>query len=199
MANAPAALSAPAPALSLVAVTGDLEPGAEWVLSVDEPLVIGRTAKGIQLPDMLVSLQHARISFDKKRGWIIEDLNSATGTWVDEECLKGGSRPLALGTRLRFGDTTFTVANAKRTPKVLRYALTAMLVVAIGVLIFRMIPWGSTSQAILQFNDEVLVHEHEVSSKELDLRWFRERGIPWWSARHAETTNYDHDASTRCG
>src|SRR5690349_9276962 len=161
--------SAPAPALSLVAVSGDVDVGAEWVFSVDEPLVVGRGSKGVQLPDMLVSLQHARISFDKKRGWIVEDLGSATGTWVDEECIKGTSRAITLGTRLRFGDTSFVVMNAKRAPRALRYALVGLLVVAVGTLIFRLIPWGSTSVATIQFNDEVLVNEHEVTSKPLDL------------------------------
>jgi hypothetical protein len=181
--------------LSLVAVSGDIEAGTEWVLDPEEALQIGRTSKGVQLPDMLVSMQHAKILFDKKRGWIVEDLGSATGTWVDEECIKATTRPLTLGTRLRFGDTSFVIASAKRATRNLTFAIAATLVFAVGLLIFRLIPWGDTAEAVVKFNDEVLINREEVTSRPLDLRWFRERGIPWWKAKHIETTNHDHDAS----
>lgn len=195
-------MAQPAPApppvatpLSLVAVSGDLEAGSEWILDPNEPLQIGRGAKGVQIPDTLVSLQHARISFDKKKGWIIEDLGSATGTWIDEECVKAASRPLKAGTRLRFGDTSFVVGSAKKGPRNLKWAIAATLAFAIGLLIFRLIQWGDTAEAIIQFDDEVLINREEVTSRPLDLRWFRERGIPWWKAKHIETSNHDHDAS----
>src|SRR5262245_55159463 len=104
MAQPAAANPSPPFPLSIVAVSGDVEAGTEWLVDPQEPLLIGRSSKGVQVPDTLVSMQHARISFDKKKGWMIEDLGSATGTWVDEECIKATTRPLAVGTRLRFGD-----------------------------------------------------------------------------------------------
>jgi len=189
---------APPPAanpLSLVAVSGDIEAGTEWIVTADEPLLIGRSAKGVQIPDTLVSLQHARISFDKKRGWLIEDLGSATGTWVDEECVKAAARPVAVGTRLRFGDTSFVIGSAKKTARNLKWVLAATLAFAIGLLIFRLVQWGDTAEALIQFNHEVLINREEVTSRPLDLRWFRERGIPWWKAKHLDTSNHDHDAS----
>src|SRR5690348_13810805 len=80
--------------LVLVAVSGDVDAGEETLVPRETPLVVGRTSKGLQLHDPLVSIQHARISYDIRRGYVVEDLKSATGTWVDEECVKGESRPI---------------------------------------------------------------------------------------------------------
>ena len=66
--------------LVLVAVSGDLDPGDETEIPLDKPLLIGRSSKGLQLTDPLVSIQHAEIRNEPRRGWVVEDLKSATGT-----------------------------------------------------------------------------------------------------------------------
>lgn len=53
---------------------------------------IGRDSKNsIQIRDPLVSKEHCLIRFDPKRGFVIKDLNSSNGTYVNETLLRGES------------------------------------------------------------------------------------------------------------
>ncbi len=120
--------------LTLVALSGDdLKPGTEVELPHHEPLPVGRAAKGLQLTDALVSIQHARIYYDQRRGCVVEDLGSATGTWVDEECVRKDSRPIGVGTRLKFGETQFEVRQVRLAPRWLGWVAAGLAAVAIAM------------------------------------------------------------------
>ncbi|MCB9683915.1 MAG: FHA domain-containing protein [Alphaproteobacteria bacterium] len=130
--------------LVLVAVTGDdLDAGEEVVIPLEEGLPIGRSNKGLQLTDPLVSINHAMVSYSPKTGYMVEDLSSATGTWVDEECVRGESRPIGVGTRLRFGDTTFEVQQARLAPIWVKWVVGG----ALGVVIAAVVLFGMQSFA----------------------------------------------------
>ncbi|HLY29441.1 MAG TPA: FHA domain-containing protein, partial [Ktedonobacterales bacterium] len=81
--------------------TGPLT-GQSFVLHQDTT-TIGRTAgNDIIIQDGTVSRQHARIFFLNNQ-WVIEDLGSANGTWIDSTRVDR-LIPLESGDPLRFGD-----------------------------------------------------------------------------------------------
>jgi len=58
----------------------------------------------IALADPTVSGQHARLLWQQGR-WVIEDLTSSNGTYVNKKSLKPGEQvPLVIGDCVRFGD-----------------------------------------------------------------------------------------------
>ena len=62
----------------------------------------------IVLPDDgFCSANHARIFWDSGR-WLIEDLNSTNGTYVNQEMIQG-ARPLAPQDEIKFGHSTFRI------------------------------------------------------------------------------------------
>ena len=66
----------------------------------DAPIPIGRTASaGVQVEHPLVSREHARLVFDG--GWVVEDLGSRNGMWVDgrrvERARLNGAAEIRLG------------------------------------------------------------------------------------------------------
>lgn len=180
--------------LCLVATAGDVVDGSLTELDPSEPLKIGRTGKGLRLPDPLVNLQHARIEWDTKRGgYVIIDLGSTTGTWVDEECIKGDSRPIGLRTKLRFGDTAFEVRLRARYPAVVRVMMFVgvasgiLAVVALVLLAFSEPPplaiaWSAPVRQGL-----------ELPSRELRLSpaFLRARGIDLTETRILRITDHD--------
>jgi pSer/pThr/pTyr-binding forkhead associated (FHA) protein len=106
------------PASSLAALDGGLDvapklvvasvPGLARGMSYDvaDGATLGRGDVEIQLEDPFASSQHARLS---RQGAIlvIEDLGSTTGTYLNDELLRG-PQPLHRGDRVRIGDSTFT-------------------------------------------------------------------------------------------
>src|SRR5204863_9817621 len=75
-------------------------------LAVKTPVVnIGRADyNDVVLPDESVSTTHAKLQ--RREGvWILVDLDSTNGTFVDGDQIKGEA-PLAPGATLRFGDVT---------------------------------------------------------------------------------------------
>jgi hypothetical protein len=94
-------------AMDLVVLNGPRE--ADVVpLSPSEPLRLGRSLKGFQLVDPLVSLNHAEIAWEGDRYWI-EDLGSATGTFVNDVRLTDKPVVLVPGMRIRLGETLLEV------------------------------------------------------------------------------------------
>ena len=79
-----------------------------------QSVVIGRPRAGVHVdidltPDLRVSRPHARISFADGQYWI-EDLNSANGTAVDGQSIKGlGKVRLAIGQKIAISDTIIEV------------------------------------------------------------------------------------------
>jgi hypothetical protein len=184
----------PARALVLVAVAGDVTAGEEFDLPPFDPLPIGRSAKGIQLTDPLVSIQHAVISHDAKRGYVVEDLKSATGTWVDEECVRGESRPIGVGTRLRFGDTVFEVQPAHRTPRWVRLvAIGVVGLMFVAVVVFAAQQFVAPPEPELQCPDTDLVGAAPLRSIRVPPAFLRDRGLLTGDLVCRRTTDEDDD------
>src|SRR6476619_2847201 len=87
----------------LAAVSGKLK-GAVFAVG-DEALVIGRdTAASLCIADVSVSRRHSRIE-KKETGFVITDLESLNGTFVNDVPVK--QRMLEHGDRVRIGDSLF--------------------------------------------------------------------------------------------
>jgi hypothetical protein len=95
-----------APEAKLVLVKSSVPLTNEF--SVTNGKSIGRAIENdIVLPDAYVSRKHAKISFENGV-YVIEDLNSTNGTFVNGNDVKGkGKQPLKDGDELRFGTTVF--------------------------------------------------------------------------------------------
>src|SRR4051812_24649932 len=86
-------------------------PAAGALLAVeDEELLIGRQAPGAGKlgNDIEISRRHARVSREANGQFLIEDLGSTNGTFVNEERITG-ARVLQPGDRLEMGDTKLVV------------------------------------------------------------------------------------------
>lgn len=99
-------------------------------LDPEERLLIGRTSRGLNLPDPQVSRRHAEVFYDAGSFWIV-DLNSMTGTLLDGKPV--GTTPMALkpGSKFAVGESVFEFAQGGRGG-VLRYAPA----VAVALVIF---------------------------------------------------------------
>jgi hypothetical protein len=174
--------------LQLVALDGDVDKGTVVPLDPAEPLPIGRSSKGLRLLDPLVSIQHARISFDERRGYVVTDLDSATGTWVDEQLIQNDSRPIGIGTRLRFGDTQFEVQRVRRLPFWVLGVFTVLLLIGFStfsaVFVARLQPmkpllkWtGPVRQSAALTSDLIDVPHEYTRERGIDLRELRIRRV----------------------
>ncbi|TDC06755.1 FHA domain-containing protein [Streptomyces sp. 8K308] len=75
-----------------------------------EPLTIGREAgSGLRLSDYSVSRHHARL-FSTSAGWLLYDLGSVNGTWVNDRRVTGGV-PVRPGDQVRFGAVPFVLVG----------------------------------------------------------------------------------------
>jgi Nif-specific regulatory protein len=86
----------------LAAISGKLKGG---IFPVDEEVVIGReTAANLCIADASVSRRHSKIE-KKESGFVITDLDSLNGTFVNDVPVK--TRLLEHGDRVRIGDSQF--------------------------------------------------------------------------------------------
>ncbi len=99
--------------LDLVVLNG---PRENEVVPLDPSrlLRLGRSAKGFQLVDPLVSLIHAEIQWEGDRFWI-EDSGSATGTFVNEVRVMDKAVGLEPGMKIRLGETEIEVRTRPRS------------------------------------------------------------------------------------
>ncbi|MFC0358394.1 MULTISPECIES: FHA domain-containing protein [Kytococcus] len=98
----PGRRNAPREPRRLVVVAGPMR-GASLALT-SSPVVIGRNPESsLSVDDDSISGSHARISPDP-HGWIIEDLGSTNGTWLDDQRLLEAA-PLVVGSTIRLGRT----------------------------------------------------------------------------------------------
>ena len=96
----------------LAAVSGKLK-GAVFAVN-DEPLVIGRdTAANLCIADASVSRRHSRIE-KKETGFVITDLESLNGTFVNDVPVK--NRLLEHGDRVRIGNAHFVFLTHEGEP-----------------------------------------------------------------------------------
>jgi len=79
--------------------------GRTYQTPVDEPTLLGRTSTVVPLTDYTVSRRHAEIK-PVAGGWILEDLKSANGTYLNGKRIE---RPIRLkhGDQIRTGGTLF--------------------------------------------------------------------------------------------
>jgi serine/threonine-protein kinase len=98
-----------APSTLAMRVTGGNAAGT--VISVDDELVIGRQApgQGRLAGDIEISRRHARITREPDGGFVIEDLGSTNGTFVNGD--EVSSRPLQPHDVIELGDTRLLVLD----------------------------------------------------------------------------------------
>ena len=80
------------------------EPGSAY--DIAHGATLGRGNVEIQLEDPFASSRHARI-FREGHVYVIEDLGSTNGTYLNDEPLRGPA-PLHPGDRIRIGDSEFS-------------------------------------------------------------------------------------------
>lgn len=98
--------------MAILYVRAGTEPGKEFPLPDGGEMKIGRMpGVGITLLDAKVSREHCRL-FQQSTGWIVEDLGSRNGTWVNAQKVK--KRLLQPGDRMRIGQTEFEFAKASK-------------------------------------------------------------------------------------
>ena len=182
---------APAP-IVLLALEGDVEVGATHSVPSDEALPIGRSSRGLRLLDPLVSIQHAQITFDPRRGYVIEDLDSATGTWVDEECIRADSRPIGVGTQLRFGDSVFEVIPLRREYPWLRIGL-MMVLTTIAFTLLLLLGFSSVDRPVVPLPKDTFVGMVQLDTLEVPDAFLRTRGVSLRQVQVQEVTDHDDD------
>ncbi len=91
--------------------------GARRTLDFDAEIVIGRHPRSdLVLADPLVSRRHARV-FPENGAWILEDLDSANGTFVNDRRIQ--RHALADGDRVRIGRTHLQFAAQSEEERLL--------------------------------------------------------------------------------
>ncbi|MCF2526416.1 FHA domain-containing protein FhaB/FipA [Yinghuangia soli] len=103
-ARGPRRASAPRSAPSKLVITGGSLTGTTMNLT-DQQITIGRAHDStIVLDDDYASSRHARIYPAPDGSWIVEDLGSTNGTYLDRTRLTGPT-PVPLGAPIRIGKT----------------------------------------------------------------------------------------------
>lgn len=178
--------------IAIAIVKGEAEPAEPYALERDRAVTIGRTGT-IRLLDQLVSIHHARVIFDpNKQVYLIEDLGSATGTFVNGECVRGERRELKLGTELRFGETTLRVERVARLTWVFPVvgAASGLLVLGAFVLCLGWILRPTPGKDPLVWEDGVLTSQgrHTTIPVPDTFRWARGLSLP---LRLRHVSDYD--------
>lgn len=89
------------PSAALLALSGPL---LGEVFSLCEPVILGRGDDAdVRIPAEGVSRRHARL-LPRRGGWLLEDLGSRNGTWVNRRLIDRVS--LQVGDQIRLGATT---------------------------------------------------------------------------------------------
>ncbi|MCX7622000.1 MAG: FHA domain-containing protein [Acidimicrobiales bacterium] len=82
-------------------------------MSIDDVVEVGRDCDGLQLEDPTVSRRHLRLD-PTAAGLVLEDLNSANGTFVDGQRVTEPTL-LKAGQRVRLGETEIVVHPGHKT------------------------------------------------------------------------------------
>ena len=81
----------------------------ETKLDPARSLVVGRGAEsGLQVNHLSLSKRHFELRF-ADGGWVLEDLGSASGTYVNDKLARGPT-PVSRGDRIKAGGTVFTLS-----------------------------------------------------------------------------------------
>lgn len=97
---------------------------------LDPSTMIGRQVEGAGLAILEASVSRSHAAIDRTPdGWIVKDLGSANGTWIDDKLIEQPTK-LSDGDRLRFGHIAFyfvaDVSDLPAVPKVGRTATWTM-------------------------------------------------------------------------
>ncbi len=111
-------LQRPAPTTgpSALIISVESSPAGQWTCPAGSVISVGRHPDNrVRLHSPLVSRYHARIFQDERRVWVIQDLESRNGTFVNDVRVQG-KRRLYSGDSLRFADVRCTFYNDEPDP-----------------------------------------------------------------------------------
>lgn len=81
--------------------------------TVAETFLLGRGAQAdVRFADPGVSRRHASLSPDGRGGWVLRDLGSSQGTWLNGMPVDDAGAPVGPGDTVRLGDLTLQVRAA---------------------------------------------------------------------------------------
>lgn len=177
-------------ALDLVVLNGPLE-GEVVQLRPNEALLVGRSSKGLQLIDPLVSLNHCEITWQGDRYWV-EDLKSATGTFVNDVRLLDKAVVLVPGMRIRLGETDIEVRERPRSALLrLAGAAAALFLLFIGVQTF-MDSIEVEYEPFIRWYEPVRQGAgYESDVVEIPTEFIRTRGVDQRELQIEEVSDYD--------
>jgi pSer/pThr/pTyr-binding forkhead associated (FHA) protein len=99
--------------MTTVVVVAGAASGAR--VSVDRPLVVGRSEADLTIEDPQLSRRHAMLAPGPGGTVVVTDLGSTNGTWVNGTRVAGPAT-LAPGDRLRMGDAELVVEAVAAPP-----------------------------------------------------------------------------------
>jgi pSer/pThr/pTyr-binding forkhead associated (FHA) protein len=179
-------------ALDLIVLNGPRE--ADVVqLKPTHPLRLGRSIKGFQLVDPLVSLTHAEVAWEGDRYWV-EDLGSATGTFVNDVRLTDKPVVVVAGMRIRLGETILEVRHRPKST-----LLRGLGVAAALFLVF--FAYDTYRRSIsVEYQPHLVWYRSVnqgagVSSNNIDVptSFIRETGVDHRGLKIDDVTDYDED------
>lgn len=178
----------------LLATAGAIE-GRKFKISADEVTLLGRSSKGLEVPDPLVSLQHARIEFTVE-GFVLTDLDSAKGTYINEKRLRGASQPLEPGMEIRLGETVFEVGGQRAIST--RWAVLLAAVLGVGALLsvcMGLLMGAPTGHTVLKWVEPVRQGGDGLPSPEIEVpqEFLRARAIDFQKLRIRRVTDFDYN------
>jgi len=179
-------------AYDLIATSGPLA-GERFALDDSQELVIGRTQRGINIPDPLVSVNHAKLVYASKQ-WTISDLDSATGTQVNGEPLEPGTPvPIDVGDVIAIGEGEFTLDSSGS--RVVRRLLWAMFPAWILVLVaIAVLYWASGDRpVVLSLTKPIHTFSGEVKQIEVPKVFIRRHGLNVSKLSWRDTTDKDQN------
>lgn len=177
--------------IDLTACTGPLK-GSRFVLEGDE-LIIGRTTRGVNLPDPDVSVNHARV-FVLRGQPVLEDMGSVKGTRLNGEPIQPRNpAPLDVGDQVTIGETTFKVGSGR--VRAIRRAMLAMIPSWVLVFVAATIMFWATGErpATLGLASPVRTHDGEVSQLTFPKPFLRRHGIALSGLGLRQVTDLDAD------
>ncbi|MEZ4322458.1 MAG: FHA domain-containing protein [Myxococcota bacterium] len=176
----------------LVAVGGPVA-GERFPLPASEEIVIGRTQRGINLPDPLVSMKHASMKVERGQ-WLITDLDSATGTKVNGQSIPANTpTPVAIGDTILIGECEFQLDSG--TSRVVRRLLWAMAPAWMLVFIAAGVLFWVTGDRPVTLNTSKTIHttQGERHSLVIPKPFIRKHGLDLQQLSLRRITDLDED------
>jgi hypothetical protein len=177
--------------IDLVATEGALE-GTRIPLHPQVSLLIGRSNRGLQLPDPLVSIEHAEIAWTTDRYFIL-DLGSLTGTFVDGRRLAKEPVALKAGMLVRIGESTFRLDRRRERS----WVLPMVVLAALGAGLFFLLAWTATRPVrydpLLGWHQPIRQGTHTHTTLVVPPEFSRKYGLDHRTMRVTRVSDYDQD------